>query len=624
MLQAIRTRAGSVIIKVLFGLLILSFGIWGIGDIFRNRTPETVVAKIGSEDIEAQQLENELQPALQRLSVQFGGQLDRAKAKQLGIIDSLVAEIVARGLIDQEAKRLNLAVSDAVVRGAIMSNPNFRAANGAFDRERFAELLAANHMTESQYVDRVKRDIPAADILHAVGVGAAAPSAMVAMLYRFAEEKRTADLLSLPYAKAPPVGTPSEQQLKEFYDEHKSAFRAPEYRNFTLASLSPKDVAASIKPTEDQLREAYEERRGEFALPERREVQQILAPSEEVAKSATAALAAGQDWKDVATKIAKQAPDTIDLGLVAKKELPGALADAVFSLPPDKPSAPVKSPLGWHIVRVVKIVPPSTQSFAEAKPKLQERLALREAADRVYKIGNQVDDAVAGGMKLEAAAQKFGLKETQVAAADSAGKDAAGKAVALPLPAAPVLKLAFATEKGQTSPVHDTGDGAVFILRTDKVVPARTKSLAEVKPQAIAEWQAEERRIAVDKEAAALAKEVGPGKTLKQAAAAKGLSVTTTPPLSRAPGSDSGVPQALVQKLFTAKQGAVATATDARGAYVAELEAIERAKPDAKSAAALTPSVDEGLKDDLSAEFSQALRARFPVEIRHEVIDKLF
>ncbi|HEV2302917.1 MAG TPA: peptidyl-prolyl cis-trans isomerase [Stellaceae bacterium] len=624
MLQAIRTRAGSFVVKLLFGLLILSFGVWGIGDIFRDRTPETVVAKIGSKVIEAQQLESELQPALERLNAQFGGKLDRVKAKKLGIIDSLVEELVARGLIDQEAKRLDLAVSDAVVRGAIMSNPNFKAANGAFDRERFVELLAANHMNENQYVERLKRDIPAADILHAVGVGAAAPSSMVAMLYRFAGEKRTADIVSLPYSGAQGIGIPSEAQLQEFYDKHKSVFRTPAYRSFTLASLSPKDLATAIKIPEARLKEAYQDRRAEFVLPERRQVQQILAPSEKVAKAAAAALAGGQDWKDVATKVAGQAPDTIDLGLVTKKELPAPLADTVFSLPVGKPSAPVKSPLGWHILRVVKVVPPSTQGFAEAKPKLEERLALREAADRIYKLGNHVDDAIAGGMKLEAAAQKFGLKVTTVAAADIAGTDPSGKPVLLPLATEPVIKLAFAMQKGETSPVHDTGDGAVYVVRTDKVVPPRTKSLAEVRAQVISQWQADERRTVLDKEASALAKAVGPGRTLKQAAAEKGFAAATSPPLSRAPGGDPGVPAVLLAKLFAAKKGEAVSASDATGAYVAEIETITWPQADAKAAAALTPAVEQGLKDDLSAEFSQALRVRFPVEIRHEVIDKLF
>jgi hypothetical protein len=41
MLQALRSTVGSWIVKILFVLLILSFGVWGIGDIFRGRTDTT-------------------------------------------------------------------------------------------------------------------------------------------------------------------------------------------------------------------------------------------------------------------------------------------------------------------------------------------------------------------------------------------------------------------------------------------------------------------------------------------------------------------------------------------------------------------------------------------------------
>ncbi|HEY2538737.1 MAG TPA: SurA N-terminal domain-containing protein, partial [Stellaceae bacterium] len=67
MLQAIRSKAGSFFVKALFGLLILTFGIWGIGDIFRNRPTDTTVATVGSQGIDAAALQSALQPALERL-----------------------------------------------------------------------------------------------------------------------------------------------------------------------------------------------------------------------------------------------------------------------------------------------------------------------------------------------------------------------------------------------------------------------------------------------------------------------------------------------------------------------------------------------------------------------------
>ncbi len=89
-----------------------------------------------------------------------------------------------------------------------------------------------------------------------------------------------------------------------------------------MASLSPSDIAQDIEIPEAKLKEEYDQRQDEFQLPEQREVQQILAPSEEKAKEAEAALAAGKDWNEVATTIAGQDPDTIDLGLMKREEMP--------------------------------------------------------------------------------------------------------------------------------------------------------------------------------------------------------------------------------------------------------------------------------------------------------------
>src|SRR5205085_8047782 len=116
---------------------------------------------------------------------------------------------------------------------------------------------------------------------------------------------------------------------------------------------------------EPKLKEEYDQRQDELQIPERRDVEQILAPSEEKAKEAEAALAAGKNWREVATTIAGQDPDTIDLGLMRREEMPSALGEVAFELPLNKPSDPVKTPLGWHILRGVKIEPPGKQNFED-------------------------------------------------------------------------------------------------------------------------------------------------------------------------------------------------------------------------------------------------------------------
>ncbi len=629
MLQAIRSKAGSFVVKGLFGLLILIFGVWGIGDIFRGRPTDTVIATVGDQSIQAEDLQTAMRRELERLSARFGAAIDIQQAKKLGIIDDVLDALIDRSLLGQEAARLRLEVSDEVIRNATTENRKFRTPDGHFDRALFNAVLAENHLTEDQFVTQMRREIPRDDLRQAMVQGATAPQSLVDLLYRYRGEKRVADIVALLIDNAGDVGQPNEADLTAFYDAHQDLFRAPEYRGFTMASLSPSDIAQGIEIPEAKLKEEFDERQDEFQLPEQREIQQILAPSEEKVKEAEAALAAGKDWNEVATQVAGQNPDTIELGLMKREELPRVLSDIAFELPLNKPSEPVKTPLGWHILRIVKIEPAVTQTFEEAKPKLEAKLTHDEAVDRIYKIANRVDDALAGGMTIEDAATKFGLKKTEIAAADVGDHDPEGKPVALPAPATEVLKLVFATNEGQTSRVTEGRDSTIFMVRVGKVTPPTIKPLAEVKDQAVAAWQGDKRREKIAKTAEELAAAVKPGARLSAMAAEKGLKVTTSPPLLRRPGGVDAklqtTPPALVAKLFAAKPDEVVIAADAAGSYVAQLGEVQVEETPSKSATVdLSLELNQGMRTDLVAELTQALRSRFPVEIRREAVDRLF
>jgi peptidyl-prolyl cis-trans isomerase D len=628
MMQAIRGRAGGVIVKILFGLLIISFGFWGVytrSDYFEGHSPDTVIATVGDDNIRAEQLQQALQPALERLRAQLGTSFDMQQAKQLGFVDTLLNQLIDRSLLDQEAARLGLEASDEVVRSAIYDNPAFRGPDGQFNRTLFQRILEANRITETQLVARLRRDVPRADLLQGVTAGLTAPRVVVDALYRYRNEKRVADIVAFPVSSITDIGQPSDDQLKKFYEAHPDLFQAPEYRSFLLASLSPADVKSTGEIPEDKLRSEYEQRKEELATPETRDIQQILLPSEEKAKEAEAALAAGKDFKEVATSIGGQDPDTIDLGELNPKEIPKVLGDVAFELPLDKPSEPVKSPVGWHILRVTKINPGTTQTFEQAKPKLEEMIRMDDAADQIAKIANQADDALAGGGSLAEVANKFNLKTTNVAAIDESGKGPDGKTVTLPVAASEVLKTVFSSNQGETSRITDMPDGAIFAVKVDKITPPQVRPLDDVKDAAVAGWQAEQKKDEAAKKAEALAAEVKPDVSLAKVAGDKGVTLLAAVALSRRPAPGQAVPPSLVGKLFDAKPGDVVTASDASGGYVAQLKDIQIPDkvPDA-AASGLTDQLTAESRADAAGEFTQALRRRFPVEIKREALDKMF
>jgi peptidyl-prolyl cis-trans isomerase D len=625
MLQAIRTRAGGIIVKVLFVLLIISFGFWGIytrSPFFQDKSPDAVVASVGDRDIHADAVQAALQPAMERLRAQLGGALDAAQAKQLGVLDAVVQQLIDRELLDQEIAHLRLDLSDDVIRGTIMSNPAFLGSDGKFNRDQFNQVLAMNRLTEDGLVARLRHDIPRGDLLQAVSAGVRMPRPVIDAVYRYRNETRVADVVAIPLTAAGAITTPSDEEVNKFYEAHPDMFRAAEYRGFTLASLTASEVEGDAKISEDQLKAAYEDRKDDFNIPEQRQVQQILAPSEEKAKAVEAALSAGEDFEKAATEIAGQDAATIDLGLVKDSDLPKPLSDAAFSLAVDKPSKPIKTELGWHILRVVKIEPPKTPSFDEAKDQLTKALLAEQASDKLDRIGNEADDALAGGAALSDVAKKYNLKLTTIDNTDLSGRDLDGKLIVLPVSSKDVLKAVFDTNENDASRVTGIEDSAIFAVHVDKVIAPRVKPIGEVKDRVIGAWQAEQKQQAVQKMADEL---VAAGTPLAQAAAAKGLTVTTTQPLPRRPDGASPVSQAVIVKLFQAKSGGTVVASDAAGAYVAQLKEIKA--PDAPSddqVKALTTELTNSARYDVVGEFTDALKKRFSITIHRDMLDRMF
>src|SRR5207302_9365249 len=144
-------------------------------------------------------------------------------------------------------------------------------------------------------VARLRRELPRTDMLKAIPAGITTPRPVIEALYRYRGEKRLADIVAFPVAGAADPGQPSEADLGKFYDGHQDLFRAPEFRSFTVAALAPADIVKPGDIPEDKVRQEYDQRKEEFETPEQREVQQILAPAEDKAKEAEAALDAGKD-----------------------------------------------------------------------------------------------------------------------------------------------------------------------------------------------------------------------------------------------------------------------------------------------------------------------------------------
>jgi len=260
MREAQKGWLGKIIMTVMFGFLIVSFGIWGIGDIFRI-THREVVASVGSREITSVEYRLAFQDELQRLSAQSRRNVTSAQAFALGIDRQVLAGMLADAALDQKAAQLGLALSQATITRAIYTDPTFRNPDGSFNRARFLEVLRQYGFTEESFLREQRSRYLRGQISEAIAGAAPISGMMLEALHRFSAEARAVDYVVLPQGAAGEIAPPDDAALSAFYESRKSEFAAPEYRSLVLLPLDPAMLAKPESVSEADARAEYDKQK---------------------------------------------------------------------------------------------------------------------------------------------------------------------------------------------------------------------------------------------------------------------------------------------------------------------------------------------------------------------------
>ena len=627
MLEAIRKRSASLVVKILFGLLILSFAAWGIGDIFRGRAGSQVIASVGDADITPEQFNLEYQREMRRLQTRLGTAFDAEQARAMGIPRMVLSNLVESTLSELAANELGISISDGLVRSEIQGNKVFHNTLGRFDRNLFNDILQTNGYSEDQFATLIRGDLVRSQLLETVATGAAVPRTMVETLYRFRQQERIAGTVFVPDEAMKGIGEPDDGTLAKFHQDNAKQFTAPEYRALTAVVLEVDELAKEISVADEKVREAFDQRADQFNVPERRNIQQMVIDDEADAKRAKALLDEGKDFVEVAKEVAKQEAGALDLGLMDRDKLLPELAEVAFTLDTGAVSAPVRSLLGWHLKRVIAIEPARTRTLEEMRETITAELARDEAIDSMFDLANKLEDSLGGGSTLEEAASSLGLRILEIAAIDARGRGRDGKQVEdLPPGRGQFVTTAFQTPEGEESVLTEAGTDGYFIVRVDRIIEPALRPLAEVSAEVTGAWKAEERKKAAETAAKALLEAVKGGTAPEAAAKDGSFTYKSTGAFTRAPGGDHGLPQDLVTALFAAAPGEAAMGRAAEGYYVARLEEVKEADPgaDKDGMDALGEQLRRSLQGSLLSQFSAALRQQYPVKVNESLTNELF
>src|SRR3981189_25299 len=407
--------------------------------------------------------------------------MDQARA--FGLDRQVLQQTIAEAALDEEARRLGLGQSDAETMRMILSDPNFKGVGGAFDPARFQATIRQFGFTEQRYIADQRRGSLRRQNAGPVYAGLEPPKVLIEALSRFQNEQRSIEYVKLDAAQAGTIDPPSPETLAGYFDDHKTQFRAPEYRKISFVAVTPEDIGKWSEVSDDDARKLFEQRRGKLGTPEQRQVSQIVFPSVEEAQAARNRIASGTSFDDLA-KDRGLNPSDVDLGLIAKSAvIDPAIADAAFALPSGEVSQPVQGRFGVALVKIGKIEPGTTPTFESVAGQVKKELATERARAKVSEIQNKMEDKRSGGANVVEASQKLGLTAITIDAVDRSGRTPDGQPVANIPRGLDVVSQAFNSDVGvDNEPIQFAGGYVWYDVLG--ITPSRERTLEEVKDQA--------------------------------------------------------------------------------------------------------------------------------------------
>ncbi|MDO9412848.1 MAG: SurA N-terminal domain-containing protein [Pseudolabrys sp.] len=623
--KATSTWIGKAVMGVIMGGLIISFAIWGIGDIFRGFGVNSV-AKVGGTEISIEQFRTYYTDKLQQLSQRLRRPISNDQARSLGIDRQLLGQLLAETSFDEQAKQMRLGLSDKDIAERITSEPAFRGVNGQFDRSRFEAVIRNAGFTEPRYVAEQRNVMLRRQIAQTVSGDLKVPETTIKSIVQYQGEKRAIQYLALTAAQAGDVPAATPEQLAIYFDTRKVLFRAPEYRKATLLSLSPDTLAKPGDISDADAKAAYETRKASFGTPEKRELRQIVFPKPEDAEAAHKRITEGLSFADLAKE--KNISDAdLNVGTVAKSDIiDPAVADAAFALKADEVSGPVKGTFGTVLLQVGKIEAGSQKTYEEVAADLKKELAEVRARSDINTLRDKIEDDRAGGSTLAEAAKKLNLTAVNIDAIDRSGRGLDGQPIA-GLPAGvDVTGSLFGSDVGVDNEALQLQNNGFLYYDVTGITPARDRSLDEVRDQVAQRWRDDEISKRLQAKTDDMLTKLKAGTTLEQLATENSLRVETAADMAR--GRPAGfLPVKVTDAAFKLPKDSPASVdgekpTDRYVIVVTGVSdpAFDAATPEAKQLAA---QLQNSFADDIVGQYIAKMESDIGVTINQNALNQV-
>jgi len=595
------------------GLLIVSFALWGIRDVFHGHISDAVITA-GSRTVSSADFKREFDRQKAQYEQQAGQPIPNDVAAANGLDRQVLEGLATREAFAELMDRIGLKPSDKLVVGEIEKIPAFfDPVSGRFDKKSYQQRLAENGLTVATFEQEVRDDLAEQHFGAGLIGGLMTPRSYTAMAAVFGLENRDIALLEVGPQNVPKPAAPTDQQLADFMKEIGPRLMRPEFRQISIVRFSPAQVNVAGPVDQAEVLKRYNFRKDTLSKPETRTVLDIPAKDAATAAQITARLAKGENPTVVAKSLGVAAviyPDKPQSAIPDTK-----VSQAAFQMKAGE-TRTVQGSLGLAVVRVDNVTPGHVVTLEEIRPALEAEVRKDAAATKIDALTQAYDDAHTKGATLPEAAAKAGVPVTTLPPVAKQGVDQQGKPV--PGLTQKIVDTAFSLPAGGESELVDAGNGEYFALKVDKVIPPAEPPMAEIKPKLVQAWTMRETGTRMSAKADELAARVKKGESLEAVAASAGAKVVRVPGLTRQnAGQNQQLSQEILAQTFSGKAGDVFTAQGPQAFVVGKIEAIRLADTDsmARAVEANRPQMTQAYARELMTAAHVAARPKIKVNI---------
>ena len=501
MLNVMRENAGSWIIKVLLGIIVVAFIFMGAGSFNARRASK--VASVNGDIITVNQYQQAYYNVLESLRAQFGNRLNDDMIKMLNVKRQALDGLIDKTLLRQAAEKNGLRVPDAELAESISRIPAFQK-NGAFDEQRYKILLGQNRLTPETFESMQKEAILMDQLRSVITKNAKVSELEIREWYNW--ENTSVDIAYVAFKPEMLKDVEiTDQMLEEYYNTNKEAYRTPPQIQARYVKFDTETYKAEVVITDEEIQQYYTDQQDEFKLPETVSARHILfkvagdANDKTVedtrlkAKDVMKKAKSGEDFAELA-KTYSEGPSKDSggqLGAFKREDMVKPFSNAAFSMAVGDISVPVRTQFGWHIIKVEAHNQASFMTIEEATPQITEKLADREAKNIAYDAAASLYDITFDGEEFVKNAKDSGLELvttdffTMKKGPKNIGNAAAFSDTAFKLP---MMELSDITEIGES----------YYLIQIINKEPEKIPEFAAIKKEVTKDTKQAQQKIATE------------------------------------------------------------------------------------------------------------------------------